>query len=145
MVSIDVMASTADSRFLKIDNILILSFLANILLSEMLCSPHRKKASALHKFKMAMKQPTLASFNFKRLSNDQDGPSPSSFGENTKACLWSIPDVYVGPNKENCLNPSSWLSQFDLLRSDKKNGTMHFQCFILMKILINPFPHNDTF
>ena len=71
MVLIDVMASTADSRFLKIDNIHFSSFLANILLSEMLCSPLRKKkTSALHKYKMAMKQPTLASFNFKRLSND---------------------------------------------------------------------------
>ena len=46
----------------------------------------RKKASALRKFKMAMKQPTLATFHFKNLSNDQDKPSPSTSGENTLAC-----------------------------------------------------------
>ena len=35
---------------------------------------------------MAMKQPTLASFHFKNLSNDQGKPSPSTSGENTDAC-----------------------------------------------------------
>ena len=35
---------------------------------------HRKKASALGEFKMAMKQPALALFHFKKSSNDQDKP-----------------------------------------------------------------------
>ena len=34
-----------------------------------------KQASSLRKFKMAMKQPALASFYFKNSSNDQDKPS----------------------------------------------------------------------
>ena len=50
--------------------------------------------SALRKFKMAMKQPTLASFNFKGSSSNQDGLSPSTSGENTNACLPSITDVH---------------------------------------------------
>ena len=39
--------------------------------------------SALHRFEISMKQQTLASFNFKKLLNDQDKPSPSTSGENT--------------------------------------------------------------
>ena len=31
-------------------------------------------------------QPTFAVFNFKSLSNDQDGPSASKFEENIDAC-----------------------------------------------------------
>ena len=42
---------------------------------------------------MAMKQQTLASFHFKNSSNDQDKLSPSTLGENTNACLPSIPDT----------------------------------------------------
>ena len=42
---------------------------------------------------MAIKQPTLASFHFKNLSDDQDKPSPSTSGENTDACLPLIPDT----------------------------------------------------
>ena len=53
----------------------------------MLSLPLRKKASALRKLKMAMKQQPLAFFHFKNLSNDQDKPSPSTSGENTNACL----------------------------------------------------------
>ena len=59
----------------------------------MLCLPLGKKACAQHKFKMAMKQPTVVSFHFESLSNDQDGLSPSSSGENNEACLPSIPYV----------------------------------------------------
>ena len=73
---------------------------------------------------MALKQPTMASFNLTRLSNDQDGLSPSTSGENTSACLPFIPDVH-GPKKRK-LFQSSWLSQVDLLRSNKKNGAIHF-------------------
>ena len=47
---------------------------------------------------MAMKQPILASFHFKISSNDQDKLSPSASGENTDACLPSIPDAR-GPQK----------------------------------------------
>ena len=57
-----------------------------------------KKASSLRKFKMAMKQPTLPSFHFKRLSNDQDKPSPSTSAKNTNAYSSSIPDPH-GPRK----------------------------------------------
>ena len=44
------------------------------------------------------KQPTLMSFHFKNLSNDQDKLSPSMSGENTDACLPSIPDTRWGLN-----------------------------------------------
>ena len=47
---------------------------------------------------MAMKQLTLASFQFKNLENDQDKSSPSTSGENTDICLASIPEVH-GPSK----------------------------------------------
>ena len=50
----------------------------------------QKKASALHKF---VKEPTLASFHFKNLSNDQDKPLPSTSRENTDACFPSIFDA----------------------------------------------------
>ena len=72
---------------------------------------------------MAMKQPTLASFDFKMSSNDKDGPSLSKSGENTKAYSSLIPDMH-GPKKRKFFQ-SSWLSQFDWRHSDKKNGTMH--------------------
>ena len=66
----------------------------------MLPLPLGKKASALHKFEMAMKQPILsvASFHFRNLSNDQDKPSPRTSGENTDACLPLISDAR-GPQK----------------------------------------------
>ena len=64
----------------------------------MLPLPLQKKMSALRKFEMAMKQPTLASFHFKNLSNDKDKPSSSTLGENTDACSLSIPDT-CGPQK----------------------------------------------
>ena len=63
----------------------------------MLPSPPWKKMSALRKFEMAMKQPTLASFHFKISSNDQDKQSPSTLGENTDACSTSIPDSHRPP------------------------------------------------
>ena len=37
-----------------------------------MCLPLGKKASAMHGLKIAMKQPTYVSFDFKRSSNDQD-------------------------------------------------------------------------
>ena len=55
----------------------------------MLPFPSGKKASALRKLEMEMKQP----LHFKYSSNDQDKPSPSTSGENTDACLLSIPDA----------------------------------------------------
>ena len=58
----------------------------------------QKIASALRKFKMAIKQRTLASFHFINLSNDQDKTSPSTSGENTNACPPSIPYA-LGPQK----------------------------------------------
>ena len=48
--------------------------------------------------KLKMKQTTLASFNFKISSNDQDKQSPSTLGENTDACSPSIADAH-GPQK----------------------------------------------
>ena len=65
-----------------------------------------------------MKQPSLASFNFKRSLNDQDGPSPSASGESTDARLPLIPDVHGG--KKRKLFQSSWLSQFDWFFYDEK-------------------------
>ena len=53
----------------------------------------RKKASALGKLEMVMKQQTLASFHFKYSSNDWDKPSPSTSEENTDACSLSVPDA----------------------------------------------------
>ena len=73
---------------------------------------------------MTMKQPTLAAFNFKRSSSDQNGLSLSTSGENTNACSL-IPDVRDLQKKKKKMFHFSCLSQFDLLRSDKKNGTMH--------------------
>ena len=49
-------------------------------------------------FEMAMKQPTLTSFHFKKLSNDQDKLLPRTTGENTDACSPAIPDTH-GPQK----------------------------------------------
>ena len=54
---------------------------------------HWKKASAPGKFEMVMKHPTLASFHVRNSSNNQDKLSPSTSGENTNACLPSIPDA----------------------------------------------------
>ena len=82
-----------------------------------------KNASSQHKFKTAMKQPTLASFNFKRSSSDQDGPRPSKLEENIDTCSPSITYEH-GPKKIKVF-PSSWLSQFDLLGFYEKRGTMH--------------------
>ena len=55
----------------------------------------QKKASAMHGFKMAMKQPTFVAFDFKRSSNDQDGLTPSTSGDNTETFSQLIPDVRV--------------------------------------------------
>ena len=44
-----------------------------------------------------MKQPALVSFYFENLSNDQDKPTTSTSGENTDACLLSIPDARGTP------------------------------------------------
>ena len=70
-----------------------------------------------------IKQPLLAYFNLKRLSNDQDGLSLSTSGENTDACSSLIQDMH-GLQKRKHFQ-SSWLSQLDWLRSDEKIGTMH--------------------
>ena len=64
----------------------------------------RKKASALRKLKNGDKQPTLVSFHFKNLSNDQDKPSPNTSGENTDTCSPSIPNA-CGPQKNHCNVP----------------------------------------
>ena len=61
-----------------------------------------KKASALHYFKMAMKQPALAAFHFKNFSNHQDKSSTSTLGENTDACSRSIPDAHGPPKIMYC-------------------------------------------
>ena len=45
-----------------------------------------EKVSAQCKFKMAMEQPTLVSFDLKRLSNDQDRPLSSISGDR---CVWA--------------------------------------------------------
>ena len=58
----------------------------------------RKKASSLCKLKMAMKQQTMASFQFNNLSHDQDKLSTNTLGENTNTCLPSISDAH-GPQK----------------------------------------------
>ena len=49
----------------------------------------------MHGFKMAIKQPTFVSFDFKRSSNDQDGLRPSTSGDNTETRSQLIPDVRV--------------------------------------------------
>ena len=64
-------------------------------------------------------QPTLAAFNFKSLSNDQDGPS--TLEENIEACRFP---TSMDPQKIEVL-PSSWLSQFDLL-GEKRKGAFYF-------------------
>ena len=66
-------------------------------------------------------QPTLAAFNFKSSSNDQDGPSASTLEENIDACRFP---TSVDSKKREAF-PSSWLSQFDLVGFDEKRGTMH--------------------
>ena len=71
-----------------------------------------------------MKQPTMASFNFERSSNDQDGPLPGTQEEDIDACSPSIP-YKRGPPKKRKVFPSSWLSQFDLIGFDEKRGNMH--------------------
>ena len=54
-------------------------------------------------------QPTLAAFNFKSLSNDQDGPSPSTSEENIDACRFPT-TTSVGPKKEKCYHPHGLVS-----------------------------------
>ena len=66
-------------------------------------------------------QPTFAAFNFKSLSNDQDGLSPSTLEENIDTCRFP---TSMDPQKREAL-PSSWLSQFDLLGIDDKRGMKH--------------------
>ena len=61
-------------------------------------------------------QPTLAAFNFKSLSNDQDGPSPSTLEENIDAC--QLP-TSVGPKKEKCFHPHG-LATLTFLVSTRK-------------------------
>ena len=58
--------------------ILVSSFPANNFFDRNVSFTPLKNAFAQRKFKIAMKQPTLASFNFKRSSNDQDEPSLST-------------------------------------------------------------------
>ena len=43
-------------------------------------------------------------FKSKRSSNDQDGPSPSTSGENANTCWMSIPDI-SGAQKKKTFNP----------------------------------------
>ena len=50
---------------------------------------------------MAMKRPTLVSFHFKNLSNDQDKRSPSTSEENTEACSPSSPNTLVPQKTHN--------------------------------------------
>ena len=66
-------------------------------------------------------QPTLAAFNFKSSSIDQDGPSRSTLEENIDACRFP---TSVDQKKREVF-PSSWLSQFELLCFDEKRGTVH--------------------
>ena len=66
-------------------------------------------------------QPTFAAFNFKSLSNDEDGRSHSTLEEHIDTCQFP---TRMDPKKREVL-PSSWLSQFDLLGFDEKRGTMH--------------------
>ena len=66
-------------------------------------------------------QPTFPAFNFKSLSNDQDGPSPSTLEENIDVCRFP---TNMDPPKKEVL-PSSWLSQFDLLGFDEKRQMVH--------------------
>ena len=48
-------------------------------------------------------QPTLAAFNFKSSSNDQDGPSASTLEENIDACRF--PTSVDQKKKEKCFHP----------------------------------------
>ena len=61
-------------------------------------------------------QLTFSAFDFKSLSNEQDGRSPSTLEENIDTCM--------DPKKREVL-PSSWLSHFDVLGFDEKRGTKH--------------------
>ena len=54
-------------------------------------------------------QPTFAAFNFKSLSNDRDGRSPSTLEESIDTLRFP---TSVDPKKREVL-PSSWFSQFD--------------------------------
>ena len=78
-----------------------------------------------------MKQSTLASFNFKKSSNDPDGQSLSNLHRKkilTHVCRRSPTSVAPPPKKKKKKRkafPSSWLSQFDLLGFDEKRGTIH--------------------
>ena len=85
IVSVYVMSSTLSKLdrifwFLKVDDHLSLSriFPPIIYLTEMFRLRLCKNVSAQRKFKIAMKRPTLASFNYKRSSNEQDRQSPST-------------------------------------------------------------------
>ena len=53
-----------------------------------------EKSVCTSEFNMVMKQPTLAPFHLKKLSNDQDKPSLSTSGENTDACSPLIPKFH---------------------------------------------------
>ena len=107
------------SQFLKIDDHFypLLHYLVfsrvYFLIQNVVFTP-RKKASAMHGLKMAIKQPTFVSFDFKRSSNDQDGLTPSTLGENTETCSQLIPDVRV-PLKQK-------LSILILMKPLIKNG-----------------------
>ena len=92
-----------------------------------------KNASAQRKFKIAMKQQTLASSNFKggqmiRMDRHR---------VHRKKILMHVcrrSPTSMGPHKRKAF-PFSWLTKFDLLGFDEKRGTMHL-IFILMKLLI---------
>ena len=47
--------------------------------------------------------PTIAAFNFKSSSNDQDGPSPSTLEENIDTCRF--PTSMDPPKKKKCFHP----------------------------------------
>ena len=62
-------------------------------------------------------QQTLAAFNFKISSNDQDGPSLSTFEENIDACGFPTSE---GRKKEKCFHPHGLASLTCLVATRKE-------------------------
>ena len=60
----------------------------------------------------------LAAFNFKSLSNDQDGPSPCTFEENIDTCRF--PTSVGPPKKEKFFHPHGLASLTCLVSTRKE-------------------------
>ena len=79
-------------------------------------------------------QPTFAAFNFKSLSNDQDGLSPSTLEKNVDACCFPTSVDPPPKKKRNCFHPHG-LPSLTCLVSTRKEKRCILR-FILMKLMI---------